>query len=124
MVFRLYFDDDIEIVVVCEELKQRGFDVIRASEAGMRGKPDFEHLAFAVQQERAIVTGNRGDFLRLHAEYLTQGRSHCGMVIVIQQQLSFGELLKRFHRLLSTRSAEQMRDWVEFLSDWGDDRLD
>jgi hypothetical protein len=117
--FPLYFDDDSESTRVSQTLADRGFDVLRATDAGMRGKADREHLEFAGANSRVLVTANCGDFLQLHGEFLRSGQSHAGMVIVLQQHYSIGEQLRRLERLLRGKSAVEMRDWVVFLSDWG-----
>jgi hypothetical protein len=49
----------------------------------MRGRADADHLKRATAEGRAIVTANRRDFTRLHAEYLKDGVGHAGIVIVI-----------------------------------------
>jgi extradiol dioxygenase family protein len=45
-----------------------GHDVLTVREAGKANQriPDDEVLAFATENERAIVTQNRRDFIRLH----------------------------------------------------------
>ncbi len=120
MGFPLYFDDDSESVRVSRALAALGFDVLRATNAGMRGKSDAAHLEFAADAGRALVTGNRGDFLRLHGQYLHAKREHAGIIIILQQHYSIGEQIRRLQRLLEAKSAAEMRNWVEFLSDWGD----
>ncbi len=64
---RLYADEDFSYPTV-EELRRLGHDVLTAQEAGEgnRGRMDNEVLAFAVVQERAVVTFNRRHFVRLH----------------------------------------------------------
>jgi len=64
---RLYADEDFSYPTV-EELRRLGHDVLTAQEAGEgdRGKTDSEVLAFAVVQERSVVTFNRRHFIRLH----------------------------------------------------------
>lgn len=121
MAFPLYFDDDSESVRVSRALAALGFDVLRATDAGMRGKPDAAHLAFAATGGRVLVTGNRGDFLHLHGQYLRTKQDHAGIIIILQQHYSIGEQIRRLERLLDAKSALEMRNWVEFLSHWGGD---
>lgn len=45
-------------------------------------------------------------------------RPHAGIIVARQQQHSVGEELRRLMRLISSRTAEQMRNRVEFLSSW------
>jgi hypothetical protein len=122
MAFALYLDDDFGDNAVFRGLNERGFDVIRATDIGMRGATDAAHLAHANGLGRVIASANRGDFLRLHRDWMNMGAHHSGIVLVAQQEWSVGELLRRFVRLLEVRTPATMVDSVEFLSSWGRDR--
>lgn len=43
------------------------------------------------------------------------------VVILSRQDLSVGEQMRRLLRLISTLTAEEMRNRIEFLSGWGSD---
>ena len=64
---RLYADEQFPRVV-SELLRTMEHDVLTVQEAGNAnlGIPDEEVLAFAIDDERAVVTLNRQDFIRLH----------------------------------------------------------
>lgn len=51
---------------VVELLRDLGHDVLTVQEADNRGLPDNEVLAFATSQDRAVLTLNRKDFVKLH----------------------------------------------------------
>jgi hypothetical protein len=85
----------------------------------MNEHPDGEHLAFAAAQDRVLFTANQGDFCRLHASYMTEGRSHAGIIVLPQQRYDVGEQVRRLRRLLEAHTQESMRDRLEFLSAWG-----
>ena len=53
----------------------------KANEAGMRGQRDEAHLAYAAESGRVLCSFNRSDFYRIHTEYLTEGRSHAGLIL-------------------------------------------
>lgn len=55
----------------------------------------------------------------LHASRLRAGKSHAGIILARQQAYPIGEMMRRLLRLVSSRSAEDMKDRVEFLSSWG-----
>jgi hypothetical protein len=56
-------------------------------------------LAFATERGCVLDTFNVSDFYRLHAQWMTCGRGHGGMVLVPQQRFSVGEQLRRIlHR--------------------------
>lgn len=58
---RLYFDEDVSASIV-DNLRQRGFDVSSARDAGRLRLDDASQLAFAAADGRAFVTHNRSDF--------------------------------------------------------------
>lgn len=93
-------------------------DVIGAGEAGSREREDEEHLALATAQGRVLYSFNIRDFCRLHTVWLGRGKSHTGIVLAKQQRYSVGEQMRRLLKLIATMSAEEMRDRIEFLSDW------
>ena len=82
-------------------------------------RSDSAHLDYATAQGRVLYSFNVGDFCRLHNEYLTQGRSHAGIIVSPQQRFSVGEQMRRLLRVAAARSAEQMRNNIEFLGHWG-----
>ena len=75
---RLYADEQFPRQV-SELLRNMGHDVLTVQEAGKAnlGIPDEEVLAFAISDNRAVLTLNRQDFIRLHRANST----HCGIVI-------------------------------------------
>jgi len=115
---RLYLDEDSMQRSLVQALRARGVDVITALDAGLIGREDDEHLDYATRHGRVLCTFNAEDYYRLHCEYLAQGKSHGGMVLVRQQRYSVGEQMRRILRLIAGASAEEMRDRVEFLSAW------
>lgn len=113
---RLYLDEDAQRTSLVRALRARQIDVLTANEAGKVGLSDADQLAFAVSQSRTIFTFNRGDFVKLHTEYLQQNRAHPG--IIVSDQLEIGVVIRRLLKLLDGRSAEKMHSWLEFLSNW------
>jgi hypothetical protein len=116
--FRLYIDEDASSNRLVLQLRARDFDVLTAFAAGLNGKTDEEQLVWASESQRVIYTFNVGDFCRLHQNFARTGREHGG-IIVGQQRYSIGEQLRRLSRLLNAKSAKDMRNSLEFLSDWG-----
>ncbi len=118
MMIRLYFDEDCMDHDLVQALRARGVDVITALEMGMTAVPDEEHLDWATMHGRVLYSFNMGDFYHLHTVWLAQGRSHAGIILAPQQHYSVGDQMRRLLRLIVARSAEEMRDHVEFLSAW------
>jgi Domain of unknown function (DUF5615) len=100
-------------------LRARGVDATTALAAGMIGRSDADHLDYATAQERTLYTFNVKHFYRLHASYTAQGKHHAGIILARQQRYSVGEQMRRLLRLIATKSAEEIRDSVEFLQAWG-----
>ena len=118
MRIRLYLDEDAQRLALLQALRARGVDVIAARDVGMRQREDEQHLVFARAQGRALYGFNVGDYYRLHTEFLTQGKLHAGIILAKQQYYSVGEQMRRLLRLIATKSAEEMTNHIEFLSDW------
>jgi len=115
---RLYIDEDAMDKDLVQALRARGVDVMTALDAGMIERSDEEHLDYATAQSRVLYSFNAGDFYRLHTAYMTQGKSHAGIILARQQRYSVGEQMRRLLKLIATKSAEQMKDQVGFLSSW------
>lgn len=113
---RLYLDEDAQRTTLVRALRARQVDVLTANEADQTGVSDADQLAFATSQDRTIFTFNRGDFVELHTKYLRKGQFHPG--IIVSNQLEIGTIIRRLLRLLDARSSEDMRNWLEFLSNW------
>ncbi|MBH8578288.1 DUF5615 family PIN-like protein [Nostocaceae cyanobacterium CENA369] len=75
---RFYADEQFPFPVV-ELLRTLGHDVLTVQEAGKaeQGIPDEEVLAFAISQERSVLTINRDDFIKLHR----RNDNHCGIIV-------------------------------------------
>jgi hypothetical protein len=93
---RLYTNENFPLQVA-EELRRLQHDVLTTQEAGNAGKaiPDEEVLAFAIQEQRALVTLNRRHFIRLHRER----PDHRGLV-VCTYDADFVAQAERIHEAL------------------------
>ena len=118
MMIRLYCDEDSVRHALVLSLRKRGVDIITAIESKMIGKTDEQQLAYAAAQGRAIYSFNMGHFCRLHADFLASGREHSGIVVSRQQRYNVGEQMRRLLKLVAGRTAEEMHNQLEFLSDW------
>lgn len=119
MTLAFFLDEDAMRNSLLRELRARGIDVTTAHEAGMVRASDEEQLEAATLQSRVLFSFNVADFCRLHDEWLRVGKSHAGAVLAHQwRRYSIGTQLRGLLRLASQRSAAQMRERLEFLSDW------
>jgi predicted nuclease of predicted toxin-antitoxin system len=63
---RFHLDEHIDPAIAAG-LRRRGIDVTTTAEAGLSGAEDEEHIAFALAEDRVVVTKDQ-DFLRHHHE--------------------------------------------------------
>lgn len=100
--------DEMISAKIAEQLRASGHDVRAVDESPeMRGLSDPDVFAEAQQDERAIVTYNREDFLALDREYAGRQREHRGIVILHprrfpQGERSIGALLASLPRFAET----------------------
>lgn len=118
MKIRLYFDEDSMQRSLVRALRARGVDVITALEARMIERGDAEHLDYATQQGRVLCSFNVGDFYRLHTDYVAHDKPHAGIILMRQQHYLVGEQMRRLLKLIASKSAEDMKNWIEFLAAW------
>jgi predicted nuclease of predicted toxin-antitoxin system len=66
---RLYLDEDVHKQVALA-LRLRGYEVVSVHELEKWNLSDEEQLSYATGDNRAIFTFNRGDFAKLHENWL------------------------------------------------------
>ena len=106
---RFYSNENFPRPVV-EGLRKFGHDIITIREQGRHNEsvPDPEVLAFAVSEQRAILTLNRKDFIRLHND----DANHEG-VVVCHEDLNFPRLAQSIHdAVVGLPSLAAMLIWV------------
>ncbi len=111
----IYTDEDM-YGTIARALRDRGYDAISTPEAGNLGQPDHDQLQSAISQHRAILTFNVCDFVQLHALYIQSNQEHWG--IIVSKRLPLGEVIKRMLNLLNSLTADDMRNRLEYLTDW------
>lgn len=75
---KFYLDVHISKAVAVQA-QQKGVDIIHCSEMGNDDLGDDEHLSYALQQRRVMVTFDKG-FERHHAVRQMRGEEHGGIV--------------------------------------------
>jgi predicted nuclease of predicted toxin-antitoxin system len=95
---KLYGDEDFSYPVV-RELRSLGHDVVTAHEAGQGnlGVADSTVLAFAITQDRAVLTFNRRHFINLHRH----GAPHHGIIVCTRDDDVKG-LALRIHQAVTS----------------------
>jgi predicted nuclease of predicted toxin-antitoxin system len=94
---RFYADENFPLPVV-EFLRDLGHDVLTVREAGKAnlGISDELVLAFAVEMDRVVLTGNRQDYMKLHRLQ----PNHAGIVVCTEDP-NFDSLARRIHQAIS-----------------------
>jgi hypothetical protein len=116
---RIYFDEDFASDTHANVLIEYRHDVLRPHDVGLLGHSDEEHLVFATSVERLLISYNPHDFLRIHTEWMNDGRKHAGILLVHKvDQYSPGELLRRL-LLLEQTFPSGTNNQILFLSNFG-----
>jgi predicted nuclease of predicted toxin-antitoxin system len=94
---RLYANEHFPRAVV-EILRSLGHDILTVQEAGKANHkiPDLQVLEFATQEERAILTLNRTDFLKLHYNH----PDHSG-IIICRDDRNWENFANRIHQVIT-----------------------
>jgi hypothetical protein len=112
-------DEDCQAYALVAALRQHSLDAKTTNELGLAGVDDEAQLAAATEAGRVLVTNNICDFVPLHERRIAEGRPHGGIVVFSQQVLSVGEIVRRLAKLIHTLTAEEMRNRLEWLNNWG-----
>jgi Domain of unknown function (DUF5615) len=82
----------------------------------MLSQDDSDQLILAASEQQAIVTFNAGDFVRLHEQYIAEGKEHWGIILSTEE--SIGILLHRLLRLLHSVSSDELKNQIRWLNDF------
>ena len=96
---RCYANENFPLPVV-EALRRFGHEVLPIAESGRAGQalPDADVLAFAVAEQRVVLTLNRRHFIRLHQTT----PEHTGIVVCTFDP-DFAALAQRIHTALEAQ---------------------
>lgn len=92
----LYSNENFPLDAV-QALRRLGHDVLTTADSGRAGQAvaDEDVLAFAVAADRAVITFDRRDFIRLHVV----APNHAG-IVVCTADAAFEDLARRVHEAL------------------------
>ena len=113
LIGRLYFDEDADARLAVA-LRQRGYDVMTTTDAGLLEASDEEQLVYAASQQRALVTHNIMHFPGVHAAWVETSREHWGVIILIGHS-AVSAWLRRMENMLNRFSAEELQNQLLFL---------
>jgi len=109
----LYMDHHVPWAVT-SGLRRRGYDVLTAAEDHAAERDDEALLARATQQDRILVTQDRG-FLSLADAWRGRGNPFCGIVFSRQQRLPHAELIEWLELVASVLREDEVRNQVIFV---------
>jgi hypothetical protein len=106
----LYFDEMMARPAV-EQLAKRGYSVIMAVDVGMTGKTDPEHLQYATEAERVMVT-----FERPFASQTVANLEHAGLACITgAAQGDIGGIVRLLLTFIEQHQSEDVLGTVYWL---------
>ncbi|PZO40704.1 MAG: hypothetical protein DCF17_11670 [Shackletoniella antarctica] len=114
---QLYIDEDAMDLALVEALRARDVDVVTVNEASTCGYLDEQQLLWATAHNRVLYSHNVKDFYQLHAQFLVAGKAHAGIAL-LHQDHSLGDQLRGILGLIATKTAENMQNQLEFLTQY------
>jgi hypothetical protein len=106
---RFHLDESVD-PAIADGLRRRGADVTTSQEIGLLGAPDDRQFAFAMDEERILVTHD-DDFLAL----AKGGASHAGIAYCHPQVRSIGQIIARLLLIRDCLTPAEMQNHIEFL---------
>ena len=108
---RLLLDEHLSPIIAIE-LRAFGYDVVAiAGTEGWMGADDAAVLRRALDEHRAIVTANVGDFRALANERISRGQSHPGLILLPttyrRRRADVGRLVEALNQLLSQHPGDE-----------------
>ena len=73
----------------------------------------MRNKAYAVRENKILLTHNRVDFERLAQEYFATERSHNGIIIAVRN--SPYEIIRRLLIVLNQVTADEMKNQVRYI---------
>ncbi|NJR70469.1 MAG: DUF5615 family PIN-like protein [Synechococcales cyanobacterium CRU_2_2] len=114
---RLYIDEDSQDTALLPALRARQIDILTVQETNTFGLPDIQQLRLTTQHDLVLYSHNIRDFCQLHAEFLTNNENHAGIAL-LAQDYSIGEQVRAILEFTSAKTAEDMQNQLEFLSQY------
>lgn len=106
---KFHLDESVSNAVALG-LRRYGIDVTTTSEVGLIGATDREQIAFAISENRIVVTHD-DDFVILHSKGIT----HAGITYCDQKCRSISEILNILILIWEVVEPEEMQNKIEFL---------
>ncbi|WP_107667692.1 DUF5615 family PIN-like protein [Cyanothece sp. BG0011] len=109
---KVYLDENVDILVA-ELLLARGFEATTTRKQRMLGKSDEAQLAYTASFKYCLLTYNRVDFEKLHLAYISQKKTHSGIIICPEK--SAYEVVERVVIILDTLTADEIANQLLYV---------
>lgn len=113
----LYLDHDVHLYFVAA-IWRRTYEVYSTKECSNQRLPDEEQLNFAAERNWTLLSYNIADFHVLHRKWMTQRKTHAG--IILATQFDPGRTLRRLLNLLFLATPADLHSRILFLGSWLD----
>jgi len=110
---KIYTDESVD-VAIAQGLQRRGVEAFSARDRDKLGLTDEEPLGFA-REEKATIFTHDTDFLQIAAQWIDDGRTHCGVIYCHQTMHGIGDCIRNLKILVAVLTQEDMIDHIEFL---------
>jgi Domain of unknown function (DUF5615) len=107
---RFYLDENVNVEIAVQ-LRKHGIDVVTVRDLELLGDEDPNHLQLATELGRVLCTHDQ-DFPRMSAK----GIAHSGIGFAQQYGATIGGWVKALRNLHATKTAEEMKGQIVFLS--------
>ena len=109
MEIRYHLDENMN-PAIAHGLMLRGVDATVTRDVGLAGASDEEQIAFALREQRVLVTHD-DDLLSMAGT----GVPHAGIGFCPSRNRTIGRIVRGLLRLWRTRTAEEMPGQIEFI---------
>ena len=106
---RFHLDENVNPVVALA-LRRYGIDVTTTVEVNLRSSSDERQLAYALEENRVIVTHD-DDFLRMAAN----SSDHPGIAYCHKEARTIGQIISALHLIYQVLTPDEIRGRVEYL---------
>jgi predicted nuclease of predicted toxin-antitoxin system len=118
---RIYLDEDVADPLLTKFLRNAGHDVLMPGDVGMLEKLDAVQLAYAIRQNRVLITANHEDFKNLHDLVLIATGHHPGVLAIRRdndptKDMSLRAIVRAVGKVAT--AIPDLRDEFQVLNHW------
>ena len=94
--------------------REPAIDILDVKRSGLRGTPDPVLLELAAQQNRILITHDRGTMSRYFLERLSAGKPNSG-IFIVPQGSAIGEVIESLLLVWTASEADEWRNQIVYL---------